>query len=269
VQCQVRARAASGRHCHRREAWSGRRALACGASGRVSARFWYADGAAQLCEHLRKGAADLRRGAPLSRQRRLAGETPVGDRITREAQVDRGQDEQPRPAVSGARGAQFGRGPAQRLLEEAEGVFQREVGDIGLPDLRSIRRSRSRPPEPQRLRDFRGPRQAFDCQPEQAPARTAVGRCLQQAAGSQEPLDPHPCLSVLWAGARPRSERGAEHMSGRAGPSGAHVGGCTEPSLKSPWLWPCAACHVPRRSTMVPIVRTKMMTSSVSDWWRM
>ena len=42
-------------------------------------------------------------------------------------------------------------------------------------------------------------------------------------AGGQKPVGAHPCLSVVWLGARPRCERGAHHPSGRAGPSGANV----------------------------------------------
>jgi IS605 OrfB family transposase len=55
-------------------------------------------------------------------------------------------------------------------------------------------------------------------------------------AGGQEPLGAHPYLSVVWAGARPRRERGAAHAPGRAGPSGANVGHWAERSLRSPWL---------------------------------
>jgi transposase len=56
------------------------------------------------------------------------------------------------------------------------------------------------------------------------------------AAGGQKPVGAHACLSLLWAGARPRRARGHEHTAGRAGPSGAHVAGCGERRLRSPWL---------------------------------
>jgi hypothetical protein len=64
------------------------------------------------------------------------------------------------------------------------------------------------------------------------------------AAGRQKPLSAHPCLPIVWAGARPRPERGSEHSSGRAGPSDANVAGCGERCLSSPWLEPWGACHI-------------------------
>ena len=142
-----------------REAWSRRRALAAGASRRASRRastgFWRASGSAQLCQDVRKAATHAGRGPPLGRQGRLPGEAHITDRVARQAQLDVGEDEQPGPAVSGGRGAQFGRRPLERLLErlleDAERMLNREPGGVRAPDLGQIRPVRSRPPERTRV----------------------------------------------------------------------------------------------------------------------
>src|SRR5262249_30603678 len=61
---------------------------------------------------------------------------------------------------------------------------------------------------------------------------------------SQAPVGPYPHLSLLWLGAGPRPERGAEYPSGRAGPSGANVAHWGERRLSTPRLTPWGACHL-------------------------
>src|SRR5262249_8777609 len=103
-----------------------------------------------------------------------------------------------------------GGGPAQRLLEEAKGVLQREPGEVGLPDLAEVWQVRSRPPEPQRRWGFGGARQAVDCEPdERSPdewARLASPPCRMVLRGCMQPT---PGLdtdgAILGISGRPRS----------------------------------------------------------------
>jgi hypothetical protein len=67
-----------------------------------------------------------------------------------------------------------------------------------------VRCSRSRPPPP--------PRTAVGCYPTAAAVHSVSPRACRCV-----PTPPH--LSVLWAGARPRRERGAAHAPGRPGPA--------------------------------------------------
>ena len=146
-----------------------RRALAARASRRVSAGLWRVCRAAQVREQVRTAPAHPGRSPPLGRQGRLPGEAQVGHGVTRHTELDRGQDHEPRPAVSGSGCAQFGRRPAQRLLAEAQGVRKRATGKRRPPDLRSIGWGGPSPPKPARRWRCGGPRQTLDLAPDQGP----------------------------------------------------------------------------------------------------
>jgi hypothetical protein len=59
-------------------------------------------------------------------------------------------------------------------------------------------------------------------------------RCTQRVVKSLSVRTHVRCLSVLWAGAGPRRERGPQNGAGRAGPSGANVARWGERRLRSP-----------------------------------
>ena len=63
--------------------------------------------------------------------------------VTRQAQLNIRQQQEPGPAVGRLRRAQLGRGPLERLLEEAERVLNRKAGDVGLPELGKVGWGRS------------------------------------------------------------------------------------------------------------------------------
>lgn len=149
-------RAGEARDATRRQfdgwkARSGWRTRAFGPPGRVPAGFWHVHRTAHMRQHLRKAAPDPRRGAPFKGQRRLPREADIGHLVTRQAQLHIRQQQEPRPAVGRLRRTQFGRDPFERLLEKAEGVFNREAGDVRLSHLGQIGRVRPGPPEPERF----------------------------------------------------------------------------------------------------------------------
>ena len=108
---------------------------------------------------MRKAAAHTCGSPPLGREGRLPGEAQIDDHVACQAELEVRQQQEPRPPVRGGGGAQFGGGPAQRLLEEAEamlnGLFTNDkfclsrFGQLGLTWWRYPLRLRGRHSDPQ------------------------------------------------------------------------------------------------------------------------
>lgn len=81
-------------------------------------------------------------------------------------QFPQARRQQPAPAVGGQGGAGAGHRPAQVLLEEAEGMLDREPPLIPVPDLAQVRWQRTAPPDqPERGRWGRAPGEMGDRDP--------------------------------------------------------------------------------------------------------
>jgi hypothetical protein len=132
------------------------RALAFGTPRRASAGFWRARQDGQSWQQERKRTADARRRACASPLGALPGEWLVIDHGTSQAQLGRGQHDQPGPAVSWFGVTHAREGPIERLLQEAEGVLpgeQIEAADVGAPrpiQVGDLNIAWAMPPEPAR-----------------------------------------------------------------------------------------------------------------------
>ena len=130
---------------------SGGERLPLGRPGERPQGFGMLAGLPRCARSVRKAAAHTCRGASLRGQGWLPGQADIGDGVARQAQLDIGEEQQPGPAVSGGAVSAVWAWSIERLFEKAEGVLDREAGDVRLPDRRQIGRSGPRPPEPQRL----------------------------------------------------------------------------------------------------------------------
>src|SRR4051812_25886213 len=114
-----------------------------------------------------KSAADPSRGQSPGRQRPFPGPAQIDSERAGQPQFGVRGEDQPGPAVGRGRGTELRAGPAQGLLGEADGVFQVEAAQVGLPaagDGLGIG-VRGRGPQPDRLGRPR-PGQLLDLQPD-------------------------------------------------------------------------------------------------------
>jgi hypothetical protein len=85
-------------------------------------------------------AMDLSWGKQTIRAWVLPGHTDVADQWPGQPQLTSGASDQPGPTVGCLRVAGADGGPAQRLLEEAEGVFDRTASQVPAPHNAQVRR---------------------------------------------------------------------------------------------------------------------------------
>ena len=125
------------------------------ATRRPATGFWYRGRTPQGREQSGKGATDPRRCQFFQWQRWLPGQADILHERLGKAQLHVSHEQQPSPAVCCRRGAQFGDGPLQWLLEETEEMLDGKASNIHVPHHLQVRGKGTRPPEPQRHGCFR------------------------------------------------------------------------------------------------------------------
>jgi hypothetical protein len=98
-----------------------------GPSGAGLAGFWCTGQAGQGRADVPESAADPGGGEPSRRGRAFPGQAQVVGEGAGEAELGVAGDDQPGPPVGGAGVADLGGGPAEDLLEQAEGVFEEQA----------------------------------------------------------------------------------------------------------------------------------------------
>lgn len=99
-----------------------------------------------------KSSADAGGREASSARGPLPGFTEVFCKWPGESELGVGDDDQPGPAIGGCGLAEFGNGPAQRLLDHPEGMFKIEPAQEPLPESVDIpgRCTGAGPPQPDR-----------------------------------------------------------------------------------------------------------------------
>lgn len=154
-------------------------------SRRTSAGFWCARGCPKCRQKRHNPASHPARRQPLRRVRSFPRQSPISLRRARQSQLPVRREHEPRPAVSLFGMAQSWGRPAERLLEEAEGVFEIEAAYICSPDDAQVRRIRPMPPQPEDLRVVGLTRQAADLDQDECPRHN---RCRAAGATPGMPL---------------------------------------------------------------------------------
>jgi transposase len=102
-------------------------------AGSGLAGFWRTGRTGQSRADVLKSPADPGRGQPARRRGPFPGQAQVAGERAGQPQLGMAGDDQPGPPVRGGRVADLGGGPAQDLLEQAEGVLEVEAAQERLP----------------------------------------------------------------------------------------------------------------------------------------
>src|SRR6266508_5121867 len=134
------------------------------------AGFWCTGWAGGLRADVPEPSPDPGRGEPTGRSGSLPWSAQIAGERPGEAELGVAGDDQPGPPVGGLSIADLGCGPAQGLLEQAEGVLKIEAAQERLPEPVDVvgRGVGARPPQPDRF-GVASARQMVDLQADDRP----------------------------------------------------------------------------------------------------